>query len=128
VVHCPGSHAWFERPPAPLERYVESGVRLALGTDSLASNEDLDLRLEMVRVRKEAPWLAPAEVWAMATRGGAAALDAAGELGVLTPGARADMIAHRAAPGGREAVLEQLTSTPLELAGGWVDGGSVEPA
>ena len=128
VVHCPGSHAWFERAPAPLELYVRSGVRLALGTDSLASNEDLDLRAEMARARKAAPWLAPADVWAMATRGGAAALGAGGELGVLAPGARADLLAHRAAPGGREQTLDELTSARVEILGTWIAGRPVGTA
>lgn len=46
VAFCPLSHAWFDLPKYPLHEYRDAGVRLALGTDSLASNRQLDVRLE----------------------------------------------------------------------------------
>jgi cytosine/adenosine deaminase-related metal-dependent hydrolase len=122
LVHCPGSHAWFERAPAPLRRYRRAGVPLALGTDSLASNEDLDLRREMRLLREAQPWLAPEAIWAFATLGGARALGAAGELGELRPGARADLVAHAVGGNERRAALEALTSGAGRVAGVWVGG------
>jgi cytosine/adenosine deaminase-related metal-dependent hydrolase len=122
LVHCPGSHAWFAREPAPLRRYLRAGVSLALGTDSLASNEDLDLGREMGLLRQGAPWLAPEAVWGFATLGGAAALGAPGELGELVPGARADLVAYDVEARDRPAALEALTSGRGCVIGVWVAG------
>ncbi len=119
VVHCPGSHAWFERPPFPWRTYLRAGVRLALGTDSLASNESLDLRREMTLARRSAPWLSPEQVFEMATAGGAAALGMEGRVGTLHVGACADFAAH-AVSGARDAVLETLTHGTAEVVGVWV--------
>ena len=47
LVHCPGTHAYFDREPFPWSRYRRAGVSLALGTDSLASNDELDMFREM---------------------------------------------------------------------------------
>ncbi|MCE5231328.1 amidohydrolase family protein [bacterium] len=52
VVFCPLGNAWFGRPDYPLEEYRQAGVRLALGTDSLASNDQLDIRLEAAEVAR----------------------------------------------------------------------------
>ena len=105
LVHCPGTHAFFDRPsfdPGPWRR---AGVPLALGTDSLASNADLDLRREARLLLAARPELGAGEVLALATEGGARALDLAAEVGALEPGFRADALAL---PVGRGATLEGL--------------------
>jgi len=115
LVHCPGTHAFFARPRFPLERYRAAGVPLALGTDSLASNHVLDMRLEMALMRASFPRLAPAEVFAMGTEGGARAL-AQPFLGHLRRDGAADLVAWRLAARSRAAVLEELTAAcpPVE--------------
>jgi cytosine/adenosine deaminase-related metal-dependent hydrolase len=125
VVHCPGSHAWFEREPFPLEHYRRRGVVLALGTDSLASNEALDLRREMALLRRAHPHLRPEFVWDMATRNGARALGAAGRIGELIPGSAADICAFRTDADTRTDALEQLTSSAPAVAGVWIGGRGV---
>ena len=92
VVHCPRSRAFFDHPALPLEVYRQEGVNLCLGTDSLASNEGLNLFDEMSEFQKEHPDIPAREILAMATRNGAKALGLGGELGVLRPGAIADFI------------------------------------
>ncbi|MBI1291159.1 amidohydrolase family protein [bacterium] len=47
VVVCPGTHVYFGRGAFPLARLLAAGVRCYLGTDSLASNEDLDMAREV---------------------------------------------------------------------------------
>lgn len=47
VVVCPGTHVYFGRGPFPLERLLAAGIPTFLGTDSLASNEDLDMAREV---------------------------------------------------------------------------------
>ena len=46
IVYCPRTHAAFGHPPHPFREFLARGVRVALGTDSLASNPDLDLLAE----------------------------------------------------------------------------------
>ncbi len=52
VVHCPATHRWFERRQVPLRRWLDDGVNVCLGTDSLASSETLSM-LEIVRYTLE---------------------------------------------------------------------------
>lgn len=47
VVSCPGSNAKLASGFAPLEKFVESGITLALGTDGPGSNNALDMFYEM---------------------------------------------------------------------------------
>jgi cytosine/adenosine deaminase-related metal-dependent hydrolase len=43
VVYCPRTHAYFGHEPYPLAAMLDAGVRVAFGTDSRASNPDLNL-------------------------------------------------------------------------------------
>ena len=120
LVHCPGTHAFFERAPFPLARYRRAGVPLALGTDSLASNACLDMRREMALLRASFPRLEPAAVFEMATANGARALGL--PIGHLRAGAAADAVLWRLAARARADALEELTAgmPPVEsvLVGG----------
>jgi cytosine/adenosine deaminase-related metal-dependent hydrolase len=100
VVHCPRSHDYFRHPPFERARLARAGVNLALGTDSLATTRKngralptLDLFAEMQLLARNAPDLSPAEIIRLATINGARALGLAGQIGELTPGAQADLIA-----------------------------------
>ncbi len=53
VVHCPRSHAYFEHEPFQFERLRELGFNVCLGTDSLASNDDLSLFAEMREFQRD---------------------------------------------------------------------------
>jgi len=122
VVHCPGSHRFFGRAPFELERWRTRGVRLALGTDSLASNEDLDMRREMALFRRGHPGVAPADVWEMATSAGAQALGWGGALGDLQAGAWADLALHRVSTTAREPQLDELTGGMIPVRSVWIAG------
>jgi len=93
VVHCPRTHAFFDRPPFDLNFFRESGIPLLLGTDSLASNQDLNMFAEMRALSDSFPWLDPSEILPMATTTPASAIGRAGRLGEFSPGALADFIA-----------------------------------
>ena len=121
LVHCPGTHHFFGRSPAPLERYRAAGVSLALGTDSLASNTDLDMRREMALLRRAHPGFSPEEVWTMATVAGARALGR-GE-GILREGQWADLAAFATSGRDRRAILEELTAGSPQVLGTWPAGG-----
>jgi 5-methylthioadenosine/S-adenosylhomocysteine deaminase len=99
VVHCPESNMKLASGVAPVGKMVAAGVRLGLGTDGAASNNDLDMIGEMgsaARLHKVAtldPTAASAhQVLRMATLGGARALHMEDRIGSLEPGKRADLI------------------------------------
>lgn len=91
VVYCPRTHAYFAHEPYPLAEMLRRGVSVALGTDSRASNPDLDLWAEMRFVAQRCPQVAPARVLDLGTRGGACALGLAGEIGTLEAGRLANL-------------------------------------
>lgn len=43
LVYCPRTHAAFGHPPHPFREFMARGIRVVLGTDSLASNPDLSV-------------------------------------------------------------------------------------
>ena len=93
VVHCPGSHRFFGYDAFPAEDLRESGVPICLGTDSLASNEGLNMFRELRLFLEEHPAFTAQEALRMATTAPARFLGLDGRLGVLEAGALADMIA-----------------------------------
>lgn len=119
VVHCPRSNMRLACGAAPVAQMMAAGIPLGLGTDSLASNQDLDMFAEMraalqlsagraagaARPRsflgpgpqRERPQagtaLTPSVVLRMATIGGAQALGWDHLVGSLEVGKRADIIA-----------------------------------
>ncbi len=87
VVLCPRSNANLGVGRAPVETYLAAGINLALGTDSLASNDSLSVWDEIAFARTWfAPALDPGTLLTMATLGGARALGLVGEMGALVPG------------------------------------------
>lgn len=105
VVSCPRSDDRLQAGSAPLERYAGAGVRMALGTESLAAVPDLDPTAEaaawvaLARAQGIALWPGaggPVELEEQAVRlltcDGAAALGWEGHSGVLAPGRRADLV------------------------------------
>jgi cytosine/adenosine deaminase-related metal-dependent hydrolase len=92
VVYCPRTHAAFGHPPHPFRDFLARGVRVALGTDGLASNPDLDLLAEARFVAGCYPDFSGAALLRMATLSGAEALGWADTTGSLTPGKSADLV------------------------------------
>jgi 5-methylthioadenosine/S-adenosylhomocysteine deaminase len=100
VVHCPESNLKLASGHCPVAALVAAGVNLALGTDGAASNNDLDMLSEMrtaaflaKSVARDPAALGAAQALEMATLGGARALGLGDEIGALTPGRWADVIA-----------------------------------
>ena len=125
VVTCPRSNRWTGAGVPPIGRFYRSGVRVALGTDSLASVEDLNLFSEMVAVRRLCPDIPASHILKSATLDGAVALGFGRELGSISPGKRAELLAVRvpekaATP---EDVEEYLVGgiAPADIT--WLDAG-----
>jgi 5-methylthioadenosine/S-adenosylhomocysteine deaminase len=98
VAHCPGSNAKLASGIARLGPLRAAGVRVGLGTDGPASNDDLDLweemRLAALLARlstMDSSALTAADVLLLATRGGAAAVGR-DDIGVLETGRWADIV------------------------------------
>ncbi len=92
IVYCPRTHAAFGHPPHPFREWLARGVRVCLGTDSLASNPDLDVLAEARFLRRCYPDCPGEIVLRMATLAGAEALGWADECGSLEVGKSADLV------------------------------------
>lgn len=86
---CPGSNRYLGVGKAPVEKYLRAGMLPALGTDSLASNPEISMWREMKLLAQDHPLVDLPDILAMATAGGAAALDLDSEIGTLEPGKQA---------------------------------------
>ena len=91
VVYCPRTHAYFGHDPHPLPTLLAHGAAVALGTDSRASNPDLDLLAEMRQVLAAHPDVSPRRVLELGTLSGAEALGLADQCGSLLPGKLANL-------------------------------------
>ena len=93
IVHCPRSHTYFGHSPFPFDRLRSLGFNVCLGTDSLASNESLNLFAEMRAFQTTFPRVPPEQILRMATVNPARALRQENALGKIRGGAFADVIA-----------------------------------
>jgi cytosine/adenosine deaminase-related metal-dependent hydrolase len=92
IVYCPRTHAFFRHPPHPFRDFLARGLSVALGTDGLASNPDLDLLAEARFLHHHYPEVPAADLLRMATLDGAGALGWEDETGSLEPGKSADLV------------------------------------
>ena len=86
VVYCPRTHAYFGHPRHPLPRLLAAGANVALGTDSRASNPDLNLLEEIRFVARSFPELPSATALELGTLRAARALRIDDRFGSLEPG------------------------------------------
>ena len=100
VIHCPESNLKLASGFCPVQKLLDAGVNIALGTDGAASNNDLDMFGEMRTaallakgVSGNAAALPAAQALSMATINGARALGLEAVCGSLTPGKAADIVA-----------------------------------
>ena len=99
VIHNPTSNMKIASGIAPVTDMLNAGVRVGLGTDGAASNNDLDMWEEMrlaaflQKVEQMNPEVLPARtVLGMATIDGATAIGLGETIGSLEVGKRADLI------------------------------------
>jgi cytosine/adenosine deaminase-related metal-dependent hydrolase len=116
LVYCPRTHAAFGHTPHPFRHFLARGVRVALGTDGLASNPDLDLLAEARFLHERCPDVSGDVVLRMATLSGAEALGWADETGSLTPGKSADLVVVPLDASGIPDPHEQLLQSRAPLA------------
>lgn len=109
VVACPRSNRWVGAGTPPLARFYAAGVRVAVGTDSLASVDTLSVFDELAEMRRIAPDVPARALLRSATLDGAAALGFGGELGTIEPGRTAALLAV-SVPAGTTDVEQYLVS------------------
>jgi cytosine/adenosine deaminase-related metal-dependent hydrolase len=98
LVTCPRSNKWTGAGDPPVQRFFDSGVRVAVGTDSLASVADLNMFAELATLRWLAPKVPASSLLRAATLSGAEALGFGAELGSIEAGKRAQLIGVRVPP------------------------------
>ncbi len=109
LVTCPRSNAHTGAGVPPIEDFFSSGVRMAIGTDSLASSPDLNVFAEVATLHALAPSVPPALLLESATIQGARALGFDANYGTIEPGKLARLIAVDVPPGPTD-VEEYLVS------------------
>jgi 5-methylthioadenosine/S-adenosylhomocysteine deaminase len=98
IAHCPKSNAKFGHGYAPFEKFLDIGIPVGLGSDSVASNNICDL-LEEARFATLAArnrpdrkrFISAREALAVATLGGAKGLGLDHKVGTLEVGKEADI-------------------------------------
>jgi cytosine/adenosine deaminase-related metal-dependent hydrolase len=116
IVHCPRAHGFFRRGTVLWELWRRYDVNVCLGTDSLASNESLDMRAEM----QEVTHLPAKEVLAMATVNAAKALNCEEKLGKIAVGGWADLAAVPLDGDPYESVVKSEKPICFSMVGGKV--------
>ena len=147
VAHCPASNLFLASGLMPLARYIEAGVRVALGSD-VAAGPDLSIFTAMrmgsytqnalrVVAEDERPVLEPLDWLRMGTLDGARALGIEWLVGSLEPGKDADMICVDVAltaplldvdPDDPTEIMSRLIhrAHPDMVRGAWVRGRSLD--
>jgi 5-methylthioadenosine/S-adenosylhomocysteine deaminase len=99
VIHNPQSNMKLASGVSPVPRMMSDGVRIGLGTDGAASNNDLDMWEEMDTAAKlhktfsgDPKVLSAQQAFELATIRGAEALHLETEIGSIEPGKRADLV------------------------------------
>jgi cytosine/adenosine deaminase-related metal-dependent hydrolase len=123
VAHCPRSNWHHHHARAPMQQYVELGLRIGLGTDSEVSVSPLDLVAEAREARVLTGWSAADTLRAL-TLGGAEAVGRETECGSLTSGKRGDATVVGVAVD-VDPVLAVLASRPADVRATWLAGRQV---
>lgn len=121
VCHCPSSNLKLGSGIAKIPELLEEGVRVCLGADGAACNNNLDIFQEMRLAamihnpRRGAACIPPMRVLQMATSGGAHALGLADRLGSIEQGKLADLTIvdfrrSHAVPRGEDVVAQIVYS------------------
>lgn len=92
LVTCPRSNGHTGAGAPPIGDFYESGLPVAIGTDSLASAPDLNVFAELATMRALAPSVPASALLESATRQGARALGFDADFGTIEPGKIARLV------------------------------------
>ena len=86
IALCPCSNIFIHNALPPIDLMRKEGMRLTIGTDSLSSNDDLDMVREMFCIQENFPDVPLGEIISWATRNGAEFLGKGDVYGRLAKG------------------------------------------
>ena len=89
---CPLSNIFIHNALPPIDLMRENGLAIALGTDSLSSNDDLDMMKELVCLHENFPEVPMNELFTWASRNGALFLGKGDLLGSIAVGKRPGIV------------------------------------
>jgi cytosine/adenosine deaminase-related metal-dependent hydrolase len=124
VAHCPLSNRNHRHGAAPLAGLLNAGIRVGLGTDSVASVSRLDL-LADARAARALADLSAEEALELCTLGGARALGLDSETGSLAVGKWGDCTVIRMSPGVGRPAEQVLASSTVDVLSTYVGGREV---
>jgi 5-methylthioadenosine/S-adenosylhomocysteine deaminase len=134
IVHCPESNLKLSSGFCPVNTLLKQGNRVGLGTDSAASNNDLDMISEMhtaallgKAVAQDPTALSADRVLNMATQMGADILCCGDRIGSLTIGKEADIIAIDLKDSGSQPIYDPISTliystTRQQVTDVWIQG------
>jgi len=121
IAHCPKSNRFLHHRPFPMQALRERGYNICLGTDSLASNDSLNLFSEMRMAARNHSFVTPKELVEMVTVKPARAIGLERSLGQITPGYLADAISIPFR-GGYQSIYEEVIDCRDDVLWMMVDG------
>ena len=89
---CPLSNIFIHNALPPISLMRKNGLAIALGTDSLSSNDDLDMVAEMYCLHRNFPEVPMSEILTWASLNGARFLSKDKELGTLEKGKKPGIV------------------------------------
>ena len=89
---CPLSNIFIHNALPPIDLMRKNGLAIALGTDSLSSNDDLDVMKELVCLHENFPQVPMNELFTWASRNGARFLGKDDVLGSIAVGKRPGIV------------------------------------
>jgi len=90
IAFCPKSYRYFGHQNHSLQKLLDEGINVGLGTDSLASNDTLNI-LEEMKCLYANYTISPNTILAMATTNGSKALNSENTVGQIREGFEADL-------------------------------------
>ena len=89
---CPLSNIFIHNALPPVELMRRNELKICLGTDSLSSNDDLDMMKELVCLHDNFPEVPMSELFTWACLNGAEFLGKEKQLGTFAPGSRPGIV------------------------------------
>ena len=89
---CPNSNIFIENNVPPVKLFIEEGCQIVIGTDSLASNNNLSILNELKTIQLYFPEISIEDLISWATINGATALGEEGQFGSIKPGKKPGLL------------------------------------
>lgn len=126
VVYCPLSNRWFGRDDSnhPLPKLLKKSIIVGLGTDSLASNYDLDMAAECRQTMKNFGDISASQAFNMGTEAGAKTLGMPENHGTLRTGAPFNAVALLTSvrSSGSDKLFRAILSPGRKIGAVWTGG------